>query len=107
MIKIDSLKISAKKNIDISAFVSEKYKISGKIKDFSILKKSIDARDKADIKYIYSICLKTDEKEESRLVKKYNNIEKYTREKNYPEVFVNNVRILFIFYNNVSSNLFH
>ena len=79
MIKIDSLKISAKKNIDITSFVSEKYKISGKIKDFSILKKSIDARDKADIKYIYSICLKTDEKEESRLVKKYNNIEKYKK----------------------------
>ncbi len=78
MIKIDSIKISAKKNINLSEFVCKKYNISG-IKDFSILKKSLDARDKSDIKYIYSVCLNTDEKEETGLSKKFPNIEKYER----------------------------
>ena len=79
MIKIDSLKISAKKNIDISEYVKKKYNIYSGIKDFSILKKSIDAREKSDIKYIYSVCFRADEKEENRLIKKYQNIEKYKK----------------------------
>ena len=51
MIKIDSVKISAKKNIDLKEYVRESFKIKDTITDFSVIKKSLDAREKEDIKY--------------------------------------------------------
>jgi len=78
MIKIDSVKISAKLNINdkdgLKEIISNRYKIRSEIKDFNILKKSIDARDKNDILYLYSISMVLSEKEEKYLTKKYKNI---------------------------------
>jgi len=70
MIKIDSLKISAKSNINVKDFVAKHFGLKNEISDFTILKKSLDARDKNDIKYVYSVALSTDDKEEKYLLKK-------------------------------------
>ncbi|MBP5494461.1 MAG: FAD-dependent oxidoreductase [Lachnospiraceae bacterium] len=51
--------------------------MKSEIYDFVILKKSLDARDKNDIKYVYSVALKTDEKSEKYLLRKYKNISEY------------------------------
>ena len=77
MIKIDNLKISAKSNINVKEFVSKQFSLKSEFSDFVILKKSLDARDKNDIKYVYSVALKTDEKSEKYLLKKYKNISEY------------------------------
>ena len=77
MIKIDNLKISAKSNINVKEYVSKQFSLKTEISDFVILKKSLDARDKNDIKYVYSVALKTDEKSEKYLLKKYKNISVY------------------------------
>ena len=78
MIKIDSIKISAKKNIDIKERIINQYNLSSsKINDFSVLKKSLDARDKNNIVYIYSVVFSTDSDKEKYLVKKYGNIDYY------------------------------
>ena len=77
MIKIDNLKISAKKNINVKEYVSKQFGLKSDISDFSILKKSLDAREKNDIKYVYSVSLKTDDKTEKNLLKKHKNISEY------------------------------
>ena len=77
MIKIDSVKISAKKNIDLKEYVRESFKIKDTITDFSVIKKSLDAREKEDIKYVYSFKLSLSEKTESFLIKKYKNVSFY------------------------------
>ncbi len=77
MIKIDSIKISAKHKIDIKEYVSSKYCPNSEISDFSILKKSLDARDKSYIKYVYSVAFSTDAKYEKSLIKKNNNVSFY------------------------------
>ena len=51
MIKIDNIKISAKSNINVKEFVSNQFGLKSEISDFVILKKSLDASDKNDIKY--------------------------------------------------------
>lgn len=79
MIRIDSIKISAKENIDVKEFVIIKYSLKGEISSFGILKKSIDSRDKDNIFFVYSISFATDEKTEKHLVKKYKNIFFYER----------------------------
>lgn len=79
MIKIDSLKISAKSNINVKDFVAKHFGLKNEISDFTILKKSLDARDKNDIKYVYSVALSTDDKEEKYLLKKYKNISEYNK----------------------------
>ncbi|MCR4648300.1 MAG: FAD-dependent monooxygenase [Lachnospiraceae bacterium] len=82
MIKIDSLKISAKKNIDIKNFIVTQYRIKSVIKDFKILKKSVDAREKENIMFIYSVILSLDENEEKALIKRNKNVVSY-EEKEY------------------------
>ena len=77
MIKIDSIKISAKQKIDIKEYVTSKYCQNSEISNFLILKKSLDARDKSDIKYVYSVSLQTDDKLEKYLLRKYKNISEY------------------------------
>ena len=77
MIKIDNIKISAKSNINVKEFVSNQFGLKSEISDFVILKKSLDARDKSDIKYVYSVALKTDEKSEKYLLRKYKNASEY------------------------------
>lgn len=77
MIKTDSVKISAKKNCNLKEYIISKYGIRSELSDFTILKKSLDARDKNDIKYVYSVAFRLDEKEEKYLVKKFNNISFY------------------------------
>ncbi|MBP5528822.1 MAG: FAD-dependent oxidoreductase [Lachnospiraceae bacterium] len=78
MIKIDSIKISAKSNINIKEYVFKQFGLKKDISDFVILKKSLDARDKNDIRFVYSVALKTDEKEEKYLLRKYKNISEYS-----------------------------
>lgn len=77
MIKIDSIKISAKQKIDIKEYVTSKFCPNSEISDFLILKKSLDARDKSDIKYVYSVSLQTEDKIEKYLLRKYKNISEY------------------------------
>lgn len=78
MIKIDSLKITAKEIIDVKQFVLNKYKINPEdLKGFIILKKSLDARDKNDIVYIYSIALSLSDNIEKKLIKNNKNISCY------------------------------
>ena len=77
MIKIDSIKISAKQKIDIKEYVTSKFCPNSEISDFLILKKSLDARDKSDIKYVYSVSLQTEDKLEKYLLRKYKNISEY------------------------------
>ena len=77
MIKIDSIKISAKQKIDIKEYVTSKFCPNSEILDFLILKKSLDARDKSDIKYVYSVSLQTEDKLEKYLLRKYKNISEY------------------------------
>ncbi|MBO6088921.1 MAG: FAD-dependent monooxygenase [Lachnospiraceae bacterium] len=77
MIKIDSIKISAKNKNDIKEYVTSKFCPNNEIKDFIILKKSLDARDKSDIKYVYSAAFSTEEKLEKSLIKKNKNVSFY------------------------------
>ena len=77
MIKIDNIKISAKSNINVKEYVLNQFLLKTEISDFMILKKSLDARDKSDIKYVYSVAFKTEEKSEKYLIKKYKNISEY------------------------------
>lgn len=78
MIKIDSVKISAKNVFDVKSYICDKYKIKEcDIKTFKIIKKSLDARDKQDILYIYTCSLSLNENKEKSLVNKYKNISFY------------------------------
>ena len=58
---------------NLPEFVAKKYKIST-IKDFRIIKQSIDARKKSDINYVYTVDVSTDN--EDKFIRKYNNINK-------------------------------
>ncbi len=77
MIRIDSIKISAKKNTDIKEFVVAKYLSHKEPTYFKIIKKSVDSRKKDDILYIYSVALITDSKLESVLERRNINISFY------------------------------
>lgn len=79
MIKTDNIKISAKSNTNIKDYVINYYGIKSTVSDFTILKKSLDARDKNNIKYVYSIALSIDDKEEKTLIKKHKNISEYIK----------------------------
>lgn len=63
MLKIDNVKLPI--DLDENALKNEVAKISGckSINDFKILKKSIDARDKNDIFYVYSVAFSTQNEE--------------------------------------------
>lgn len=78
MIRVDSIKIKPTANIDpISVFCS-KYKISKRdIKEFKILKKSVDARKKDNIYYLFSFAVKLNDKSEQKLIKCNKNISFY------------------------------
>lgn len=57
MLKIDNIKVYEDLNFDeLKSYICKKYKISEiDIESFSINKKSIDARDKANVHYNYSV----------------------------------------------------
>ena len=76
MILIDSIKIKAdiKSDEEAISFTLKKYDIKN-ASNIKIVKKSVDARKKDNILYIYSIALKCDK--EDILIKKNNNISKY------------------------------
>ena len=83
MIKIDQLKLSIDSNEqDILNAISKKLKLSTKsIIEYSILKKSVDARKKPDIYFVYSIAVKLSAEDEGKVLsrfKKDNNINKYS-----------------------------
>jgi hypothetical protein len=87
MIKIDQLKlqVSAKDNQILEA-ISKKLRINtSDIKEYSILKRSIDARKKPDLFYVYSVSVQLNKDLESKILKKFskdNNINPY-KPKNY------------------------
>ncbi len=74
MIKIDNIKLNISANEDLLKKVAaEKLSTSIKnIKSYTILKKSIDARNKEDIKYVYSVAA---ELFDERCAKKFERIE--------------------------------
>lgn len=82
MIKIDQLKldISAKDNQIISS-IAKKLRVNEKdIRDFQILKRSIDARKKPDLYFVYSVVVTLDGALESKVLKKCakdNNVNTY------------------------------
>lgn len=82
MIKIDSIKITAKKDISPKDYLKNKLFSNNSFTDFKILRKSVDSRDKNNIFYIYSVSLKTDSNYEKLLVKRNKNISFY-EEKEY------------------------
>lgn len=82
MIKIDQLKlnISANENDVLNAIVKKLKVNKTDIKDFSIIKKSVDARKKPDVFFVYSVSVSLDEKLESKIIAKNskdNNINRY------------------------------
>jgi len=88
MIKIDQLKLSIDANEkDIRFALSKKLKINEKaIIDFKILKKSIDARKKPEVYFVYSIAVTLSSADESLILKRFkgnNSINKYE-----PKVYV-------------------
>ncbi len=82
MIKLDQIKldISADDN-QIKAAAAKKLKISpSDIRDLTILKRSVDARKKPDIFFVYSMIVTTDNNLQDKLLKKFskdNNINLY------------------------------
>ena len=53
-IRIDNIKLNIGENEDKLLSI-EKKKLGGRLKSFAIIKKSLDARDKSDIRWVYSI----------------------------------------------------
>lgn len=82
MIKLDQLKlsISAKDNQIISAIAKKLRVKDSDIKEYQILKRSIDARKKPDLFYVYSVAVSLDKALEQKVIKKAtkdNNINPY------------------------------
>ena len=82
MIKLDQIKLNV--NDDealLKSIIARKLKINpNAIKDYSIIKKSIDARKKPDIFYVFSIAVSLSSEDEKRILakaKKDNNINAY------------------------------
>lgn len=78
MIRISNIRFPVSRNEDeLENEVKKEYKIQG-LSSFEISKKSVDARKKSDVHYIYSVnaCCKN----ERELVKRYRNIAFYTHE---------------------------
>lgn len=67
--------------LNLPEYIAKKYKL-GAINDFKIIKKSIDARKKDDIHYVYTVDLAT--ANESKLLKKHKNISKPIYKKYIP-----------------------
>jgi len=76
LIQIDNLKITPDRSEDeIPSILFQKYNIS--VTNFKILKKSLDARDKNNICYIFRIIIEVDEKKGLKLIKN-EHISEYT-----------------------------
>ena len=74
MIRISNLKYPIEHSIEnLPEFIAKKFGLK-KIKDFKIVRESIDARKKNDIHYVYTVDLATDN--EDKLIKKNKNISK-------------------------------
>ena len=80
MIRIKQIKVSIKDNTDIKDIICKKYSLKEEdIISFKIKKKSIDARNKKEIFYVYEIDLELNN-EDKFLKKKYKNISKTKKE---------------------------
>ncbi len=82
MIKIDQVKLSITADDNqIKEAVAKKLKVQIKdFKEFTILKKSVDARKKPDVYFVYSVMVKFNSKLESKILsklKKDNNVNTY------------------------------
>ena len=75
MIKVNSLKVSPDKAKNLRQFFCKKYKVNeSSISEFEIVKKSLDARKKDSICYIFSLLVTADSKTEKYLVGKFKEI---------------------------------
>ena len=81
MIKLDQIKLNVNDEALLKSIIAHKLKINpNAIKDYSIIKKSIDARKKPDIFYVFSIAVSLSSEDEKRILakaKKDNNINAY------------------------------
>ena len=82
MIRISNIKYSVLLDeTNLPEFTAKKYKL-GNIKDFRIVKQSIDARKKDDVHYVYTVDVSVDN--ESKLIKKHKNISRPVYKKYTP-----------------------
>ncbi|MCR4693880.1 MAG: FAD-dependent oxidoreductase [Pseudobutyrivibrio sp.] len=84
MIQIDQLKLSVGEPVEnIKNHIINKLRIKPEdILDFKILRRSVDARKKPDLFYVYSLLVKLDGKLESRILKSFskdNNVHEYNK----------------------------
>lgn len=87
MIKVDSFKVKPQSNIDLISLFCSKYGIAkSDIEDFKILKKSVDARKKDNIHYLFSFSVKLYRNLEQKLVSKNKNISFYKEIKAYSDL---------------------
>ena len=72
MIKVDQIKLSVYENESkLKDIVAKKLRInSSDIKDYSILKKSVDARKKPDVYFVYSIVVTVASDLEKKIIAK-------------------------------------
>lgn len=82
MLKVDQIKLSVNDSESkLKGIIAHKLKVNeNAIKDFSILKKSIDARKKPDVYYVFSVIVSLSKDDEKRILakcKKDNNINPY------------------------------
>ena len=69
MIKLEQLKVSISDEKNIVAIIAKKLKLdASKIKDYQIIKRSIDARKKPDIYYVYTIAVELSTLDEKKLL---------------------------------------
>ena len=78
MIRISNIRYPIDKpECGLETHVTSEYKLSG-VASFELAKKSVDARRKSDVHYVYSVDVCCEN--EARLIKKYKNISEYKRE---------------------------
>lgn len=84
MIQISQYKISPEEDSALISKIASDYGFStDSIKVFQIVKKALDARKKPQLLYVYTINLTLDEKIETKLLRKYRNIQRIDSVKKY------------------------
>ena len=96
MIKIDQVKVSvSQKETDLKSIIAKKIKVNeGDITFLQIIKKSVDARKKPDIYFVYSVAVQLSKENEKRILAKFkkdNNVNSYiAKEYQVPKSSFNN-----------------
>ncbi len=85
MLKISQLRLRLSKDLDLKIYIARKLKMNADdILDYTILKRSIDARKKSDILFVYDLLVKV-KGEKAILSKKIVNVTKHVFDNNYSE----------------------